>query len=115
MNLIQALNWRYAAKRMNGQKITQEKLHNILEATRLSASSFGLQPYTIFVIENEELRKKIQPAAFNQPQITESSHLLVFAAWDNVTEEHVEHYINHMAEVRNITTASLQGLKEALL
>lgn len=74
MTLIDALNWRYAAKRMNGQKVPQEKIENILEATRLSASSMGLQPYTILVVENEEVRKNLLPAAYNQPQIVEGSH-----------------------------------------
>ncbi len=59
MSLIEALNWRYATKRMNGTKVPQEKINTILEATRLSASSMGLQPYTILVIEDEELRQQI--------------------------------------------------------
>jgi nitroreductase len=77
MSLINALNWRYAAKRMNGEKVPAEKVNNILEATRLSASSMGLQPYTILLVENEALRQQIQQVAYNQPQITEASHLLI--------------------------------------
>ncbi|MCU7550071.1 NAD(P)H-dependent oxidoreductase [Chitinophagaceae bacterium LB-8] len=115
MKLIDALNWRYAAKRMNGEKVPQEKIDNILEATRLSASSMGLQPYTILVIENEEVKKKLQPAAYNQPQITESSHLLVFAAWENVTEEHVDEYINSIAKVRNVALESLAPFRASLM
>jgi nitroreductase / dihydropteridine reductase len=115
MKLIDALNWRYAAKRMNGEKIPQDKIENILEATRLSASSMGLQPYTILVIENEEVKKKLQPAAYNQPQIVESSHLLVFAAWENVTEEQVNEYINNIAQVRNVTLESLEGFRTSLM
>lgn len=115
MKLIDALNWRYAAKRMNGEKVPQEKIENILEATRLSASSMGLQPYTIIVVENEEVKKKLQPAAYNQPQITESSHLLVFAAWEDVTEEHVDEYINSIAEVRNVSLESLAAFRGSLM
>jgi len=115
MELINALNWRYAVKRMNGEKVPQEKLDNILEATRLSASSMGLQPYKVFVIESEELRKKLQPAANNQPQIVESSHILVFAAYNDITEKDVQDYINRIAEVRNVPLASLEGFKNALL
>jgi nitroreductase / dihydropteridine reductase len=115
MNLINALNWRYAVKRMNGKKVPQEKVENILEATRLSASSMGLQPYTIIAVENPELRKRIQPAAYNQPQIIESSHLLVFAAWDDVTEEHIDNYISHIMQVRNVSAESLAGFKNSLL
>lgn len=115
MKLIDALNWRYAAKRMNGQKVPAEKLDTILEATRLSASSMGLQPYTLLVIENEEIKKQIQPVAYNQPQITEASHLLVFAAWENVTEQHVEDYINNIAATRGVTLESLEGFKASLM
>jgi nitroreductase len=115
MKLIDALNWRYAAKRMNGQKVPAEKLDAILEATRLSASSMGLQPYTLLVIENEEIKKQIQPVAYNQPQITEASHLLVFAAWENVTEQHVEDYINNIAATRGVTLESLEGFKASLM
>jgi nitroreductase len=78
MDIIQNLNWRYAAKRMNGNKIPQNALDTIKESIRLSPSSVGLQPYKIFIVESEELKKKISPSAFNQPQIIESSHVLVF-------------------------------------
>lgn len=115
MKLIDALNWRYAAKRMNGQKVPHEKIENILEATRLSASSMGLQPYTILVVENEDVRKKLQPAAYNQPQIVESSHLLVFAAWDNVTEAHVDEYLKNIANTRGVTLESLEAFRASLM
>jgi nitroreductase/dihydropteridine reductase len=115
MKLIDALNWRYATKRMNGKKVPAEQLDAILDATRLSASSMGLQPYTLLVVENEELKKKIQPAAYNQPQITEASHLLVFAAWENVTEEHVNTYINDIIETRGVAPETLDAFKASLM
>ncbi|KAA5548865.1 nitroreductase family protein [Adhaeribacter rhizoryzae] len=115
MDLIQALNWRYAAKRMNGQKVPQQKIDNILEATRLAPSSMGLQPYSVLVIEDEDLRKEIQRVANNQPQIVEASHLLVFAAWDNISEAQVNDYINNTAETRGVTLESLDGFKNILL
>ena len=115
MNLINALNWRYAVKRMNGKQVPQEKVNNILEATRLSASSYGLQPYTIISVGNPEVRKRIQKAAYNQPQLVEGSHLLVFAAWDNVTEAQVDEYIQHIIQVRDVTAASLEGFRASLL
>jgi nitroreductase len=100
---------------MNGKKVPDEKINRILDATRLSASSMGLQPYSIVVIVNEELRKQLQPAVNNQPQITEGSHVLVFAAWDNVTEQHVVDYIKNIVEVRGVTLESLQGFKNSLM
>lgn len=115
MELLDVLNWRYATKRMNGAKVPQNKVENILEATRLSASSMGLQPYNILVIEDDELRKKIQPAAFNQPQIAECSHLLVFAAWNDITEDHINDYINEVASAREVSLESLEGFRQMLL
>ncbi|HTJ15111.1 MAG TPA: NAD(P)H-dependent oxidoreductase [Dinghuibacter sp.] len=111
MSLIEALNWRYATKRMNGNKIDPAKLENILEATRLSVSAVGLQPYNIIVIESPELREKIKPIAFNQPQITEASHLLVFAAWDKITEARFDEFIQDVADQRGVTVESLNGFQ----
>lgn len=109
MELIKALNWRYATKRMTGEKIPQEKLDRILEAIRLSASSTGLQPYTVLILENQELRKKLQPLAYNQPQIVEASHLLIFAAWSNITIEQVREFISNIAETRGVSIDSLKA------
>jgi nitroreductase/dihydropteridine reductase len=113
MSLIEALKWRYATKRMNGKKVEKEKLDNILEATRLSASSIGLQPYSIVVVESDELKKKIQPVAYNQPQITEASHLLVFAAWNDITSEHWDDFEKDHAAQRGITLEEAKGILQS--
>lgn len=115
MNLIKKLEWRYATKRMTGEKVSQEKLDRILDAIRLSASSMGLQPYNVLIVENQELRKQIQQVAFSQPQIVEASHLLIFAAWDNVNVEHVDDYINNIAEVRGVSPDTLEGFRGMML
>jgi nitroreductase / dihydropteridine reductase len=115
MKLIDALHWRYAVKRMNGKKLPETKLNAILEATRLSASSMGLQPYTILVVESDELRKKIHPVAYNQPQILESSHLLIFTAWENVSEKDVQDYLDNIVQTRGVTHESLEQFKGAML
>jgi nitroreductase len=115
MNLIEALNWRYAAKKMNGQSVPINKLETILEAIRLSASSLGLQPYTIFVIEDSELKKQIQPIAWNQSQVTDCAYLLVFAAWKEVTEQNVHDYINNIAAIRNVELSTLVDFQNMIL
>jgi len=115
MELLDALQWRYASKKMNGQKVPEEKIGRILEAIRLAPSSMGLQPYTVLVISDEELKKQILPIANNQQQVVDASHLLVFAAWDNITPEQVDDYIHLMAETRNVTEESLAQFKAALL
>ncbi|WP_121353063.1 nitroreductase family protein [Flavisolibacter nicotianae] len=115
MELLDALQWRYASKKMNGQAVPEEKVERILEAIRLAPSSMGLQPYTVLVIKDAELKKQILPVANNQQQVVDASHLLVFAAWDNITPEHVADYISLMAETRNIPVESLDQFKAALL
>ena len=109
MKLIDALNWRYAAKRMNGNKIPAEKLNTILDAARLAPSSFGLTPYNIIVVEDEETRKKLLPHFYNQPQITESSAVIIFATWKTITENEVANYMAEIAEQRSMP---VDGLKD---
>ncbi|MEO6305312.1 MAG: NAD(P)H-dependent oxidoreductase [Bacteroidia bacterium] len=115
MNLIEKLNWRYAVKRYTNAKVPTDKLNRILEAIRLSASSAGLQPYSILVIENEALKKQLLPAANNQPQIAEASHLLVFAAWESLTENKINEYMQTIANVRSIPVGSLDLFKNRLM
>ncbi|MFB9864951.1 nitroreductase family protein [Rufibacter immobilis] len=114
MNLLQDLNWRYATKRMTGQRIPQEKLDTILEAIRLSASSMGFQPYNVVVVEDLERRKEIQAKAANQPQVAEASHLLIFAAWDTLTPAQVEAYMQHMAQERGVAPETLAGFASSI-
>src|SRR5690606_16110732 len=109
MDLIQDLNWRYATKSYSNKKITKEKLNFITEAINLSASSCGLQPYRVFAIENAELKAKLGATSFNQ-QIAQSSHLLVFAAFNTVVTEHVRNLVNLTAEKQGVTVESLDGL-----
>jgi len=98
MNLIQRLKWRYATKKMIAAKaVPQDKVERILEAARLAPTSSGLQPYDIIAITNPQVREKIKPVAWGQGQITDGSHLLVFAAWDDYTPER----INTMFDLTN--------------
>src|SRR5690606_6863291 len=89
MELINALNWRYATKKMNGQPVPQDKVDKILEAAHLAPTSSGLQPFEIIVVTNSELKEKIRTIANGQSQITDGSHLLIFAAWDQYTTERI--------------------------
>jgi nitroreductase len=114
MSITTALHWRYAAKRMNGMKIPKVKLDIILDAISLAPSSFGLQPYSVLVIENKEMLEKIKPLAMNQPQITEASSLLVFATWDKLTSEKINIYIEDIAKQRNVSVDSLKEVKQII-
>lgn len=114
MSTLTNLKWRYATKRMNGQKVPAEKLENILEAIQLAPTSIGMQPFTVLVVEDADLRAKIAPAIYNQPQVTEGSHVLVFAAWKEYSNENVDKYINHMATLRGIPAESLDGMRNMI-
>ena len=107
MSLLDSLKWRYAVKRMNGNKIPEATLNTILEATKLAPSSFGLTPYNIIVIEDEEQRKKLQPHFYNQPQVGESSALVIFATWNSITDKEVAKYMQEIAEERGVPVESL--------
>jgi len=114
MNLTKQLEWRYATKSMTTTPVPQKKVDTILEAIRLAPSSFGLTPYSIFVITDLETRKKIQAAAYGQPQITQGSHLLVFAAWDNISEKQVDEYVALTAQTRGVPVSALTKFKDML-
>jgi nitroreductase len=89
--LNEKLSWRYATKKMDPSRaVPQEKLERILEAIRLAPTSSGLQPFEVMVVTNKDLRAQIRAAAWDQAQITDGSHLLVFAAWDNYTEARID-------------------------
>jgi nitroreductase len=116
MSLIDNLKWRYATKKMDPTKLVPpEKVDKILEAIRLTASSSGLQPYEILVITNKDIRAKIKPIANNQSQITDCSHLLVFAAWDSYTADRINAVFDLTNEVRNVVLADREVYRKKLL
>jgi nitroreductase len=81
MNILSALNWRYAAKDFDPtRKVSDTDLAIVLEAMRLTPTSFGMQPYHFYVVTNQDIKNQIQSHAWNQPQVGSSSHLLVFTA-----------------------------------
>ena len=102
MSLIEALNWRYATKKMNGEPVPQEKVDQILEAARLAPSSSGLQPFKVIVVTDPALKQELLPHSFNQSQIVDASHVLVFAAWDNYTAERIDEVFNRTNAERGV-------------
>ncbi len=113
MTTNEAMNWRYATKRMITRTVPESTINNIIEAIHLSPSSLGLQPYEVFVISNPEIKNKILPIAFNQNQVVEASHLLVFAAWDKYTEERIDKVFDYLAQERNLPAGDVEGQKNA--
>ncbi|RZK67283.1 MAG: NAD(P)H-dependent oxidoreductase [Pedobacter sp.] len=115
MSLIEALKWRYATKKMNGEKVSQDKIDQIIEAAHLAPTSSGLQPFKVIVITNQELKEKIVPIAFNQSQVKDCSHLLVFAAWDNYTEERIRKVFANLNAERGLPESATADYLNMLL
>ncbi|WP_342665047.1 nitroreductase family protein [Sporocytophaga myxococcoides] len=115
MTLLDNLKWRYAAKKMNGQQVPQEKLDYILEAARYAPSSSGLQPYKIFVISDRKKLEQIREFSFNQSQITDCSHLLVWAAWDSYSADRVGDVLLRTSRERGLPDNSSEDYKKMLL
>ncbi|RZJ15899.1 MAG: NAD(P)H-dependent oxidoreductase, partial [Acinetobacter sp.] len=115
MSLIEALNWRYATKKMNGKAVPQDKVDLILEAARLAPTSSGLQPYKVIVVTNPDLKQTLLPHSFNQSQIIDSSHLLVFAAWDTYTEDRINGVFAHTHKERGTPPESTTDYQKMLV
>lgn len=101
MSLNDTLKWRYACKKFDPlKKVSNDHIDYIKEAIRLSASSYGMQPFKVLVIQNQELKDKLKPASWNQTQISDCSHLFVFCHFTSITKEHVDTYANLRADVQ---------------
>jgi nitroreductase len=115
MNAVEAMQWRYAVKAMNGEKVSDDKIERILEAIRLSPSSSGLQPYELLVITDPALKTELRPAAHNQSQVEDCSHLLVFAAWDTYTADRVNAWFDLVIEVRGVQGEGWEKYRNSIL
>ena len=114
MSLLDSLKWRYAVKKMNGTNIPAEKLNTIIEATRLAPSGFGLTPYSVIVVEDEDTRKKLLPAFYNQAQVVDGSAVIVFAAWNTISEKEIADYMQEIAEERGVAVDTLKDFSGAI-
>ena len=113
--ILRHLNWRYAVKGFDPEKKVSGKDWEALEkAAILAPSSYGLQPFRLVVITDPDMKERLRPACNNQPQITECSHLVVFAARKQFREEHVDEFIELISDVRGTPREKLQGLATAV-
>jgi len=116
MNILDSLNWRYAVKQFDAtKKIPESDLSTLLEALRLSPSSYGLQPWKFIVIENMDLREKLKPHSWNQSQITDCSHLVVMCRINAIDEAHIDKYIALAAEAKGVEIEDLEGYKNLMV
>ncbi len=111
--VIEHRTWRYATKKFDAaKKVSDKDLETLLEATRLSASSYGLQPYHIFVITDSELKEQLKPVSWGQTQITDASHIFVFANATDFGDELVDDYLENVSKTRDIPAEGLKGYSD---
>jgi nitroreductase/dihydropteridine reductase len=114
MDLIKNLQWRYAVKKYSDKPVSEDKIDQILEAINLTASSCGIQPYRVFMITNPEIRQKLGEGSFNT-QIYASSHVLVFAGFNEITNEYISDYVVMMEQQRDLEKGALDIFKDTLV
>ncbi|GLB50094.1 NAD(P)H-dependent oxidoreductase [Neptunitalea lumnitzerae] len=116
MSVIEQLNWRYATKKFDTEKkLTVDKVTLLKEAFNLTATSYGLQPVTLFVISNDELKKELQTHAYNQSQVGDCSHLLVFCITTNVDDNFIKEYFTLVKDIRNTPDDILEPYQNFLV
>lgn len=113
--LNEKLNWRYAVKKMDaGRVVPEAKISAILEAVQLAPTSSGLQPFEVIMVTNADAKAKLSAAAYGQTQITDGSHVLVFAAWDNYTEARIDAVVDQLVAERGIPRDAVSGYYDNL-
>jgi len=109
------LNWRYATKKFDAtKKVSEKDLEALKEAIQLSASSYGLQPYKVIIVSDQETKEKLKPVAWNQSQITDASHIVIFASINNFGEDHINDFIKSVSETRDLAIENLQGYSDLM-
>lgn len=114
MDYIIALEKRYSAKKFTSEKVPEEVLKRILKAGQLSASSLGLQPYKIYILESANALEKVKSAFFNASQISTCSHLIVLSAKKELEDKYIEGYLSHITQVRDQEIDSLEGFRKSI-
>lgn len=113
--IIDKLNWRYATKKFDSsKKVSKEDLETLLEAARLTASSYGLQPYEVYVIKDTDVRTNLRKASYDQSQITDASYLIVLANKSTFNETMIDDYIANIMAIRGVSKEDLEGFSQTM-
>jgi len=116
MDIINSLKWRYATKKFNpSKKLSNKQVEILKNAFNLTATSFGLQPVKMIVIENKELQEKFVELSYFQRQVADASHLLILCIDTNTTSEDINAYFDLEKETRNVSEATISKFREQLL
>jgi len=111
-NILEALEWRYAVKKFDDKaSLTEQQILEVKKVFNLSASSYGLQPYKMIIVQNPELKEKLVAASFGQQQISQSSAILVFTVRTDFGMDYIDQYFEDMSTKRQIPLENLEGYK----
>ena len=114
-DLLANLNWRYATKKFDPTKNIPIDVWSALENSLvLSPSSYGLQPWKFLIITDKEIKEQLKLLSWNQAQVTDSSHYVVFAIKKNIDAAHVDRFMARTAEVRGIPAESIKGYRDMM-
>jgi nitroreductase len=112
MDIIEKLKWRYATKLFDSnKKISQKQIDTIKEAVNLTATSYGMQPFKMIIVSNQEIKEKLTEAAFGQINVSTASHVLIFAAKTNIDNDYIDSHVENLAQIRNVELNSLVSYK----
>lgn len=115
-NLLESLQWRYATKKFDPNKtIAAETWSALEESLVLTPSSYGLQPWKFLIITNPEIKEQLKPLSWNQAQVTDCSHYVVFAIKKNLTAADVDRFVARTAEVRDVPVESIKGYRDMMV
>jgi nitroreductase len=113
--LIEQLNWRYAVQKFDPKKkIAEKDWDTLAEVLRLAPSSYGLQPWKFILVQNQEVRKELTKLSWNQPQIEECSHLVVFTTLKTISEDHIKIFVEHTEQERGMPKGKLKKFHDVM-
>lgn len=116
MNTLESLNWRYATKKFDANRtLTDVQVDQLLEAGNLAASSYGLQPYKLLVIKNQDLQDQLVAHSYNQRQVADASHVIVIAARTDVNADYISAYSDRVEKTRGLDAGTMDASKDVML
>ena len=114
--LLAALHWRYATKVFDAaRKIPTDVWHALEQSLVLTPTSYGLQPYRFFIVQDAAKRAALLPNSWGQKQVVDCSHFVVFAARTEMKEADVDKLIQRITQVRGIPADSIKFYRDMML
>ena len=116
MNALESLNWRYATKKFDANRtLTDVQVDQLLEAGNLAASSYGLQPYKLLVIKNQDLQDQLVAHSYNQRQVADASHVIVIAVRTDVNADYISAFSERVEKTRGLDAGTMNTYRDVMV